>query len=405
MQAVLIIIEASLTCTFCNLLNLTTNHHYDIIICGAGCSGLSLVMHLLQSEKFDDKKILLVDKDSKNTNDRTWCFWENKPGLFEPVVYKEWKDLWFYAHDFLKNLQLGPYTYKLIRGLDFYNYCFSEIRKHANIEFIQAPVNKPVTNEKEGHVVVNNQKYYASFIFNSILFEKPVLQKNHYWLLQHFKGWVIETDAPQFDPSSATLMDFRTSQQNGTSFFYLLPFTKNKALVEYTLFSKELLDKEAYETALKNYIEKDLLITGYTIQEKEFGVIPMTNYPFPRYKNNIFNIGTAGGQTKASSGYTFKFIQKQSAAIVKGLLEKNNPAVYLNEARRFCFYDSVLLQILNFNKMQGDEIFTLLFASNNASQILKFLDNETSVKEEIPILKSLPTLLFLKAGIKEILER
>lgn len=361
-------------------------------------------MHLMHSKKFTDKKILLVDQDLKNTNDRTWCFWENTPGLFEPVVYKEWKELSFYAPDFSKDLKLGPYTYKLIRGIDFYKYCFEEIRKHTNIHFIQATVNKLVSNETECYALTDNQKYDAHFIFNSILFEKPVLKKRHYWLLQHFKGWVIETGAPQFNPSTATLMDFRTSQQKGTSFFYVLPFTKTKALIEYTLFSKELLSDEAYETALKNYIENDLLITNYTIPEKEFGIIPMTNYPFPTQKNNIFNIGTAGGQTKASSGYTFKFIQKQSAAIVRGLLEKNNPSAYLKQSRRFYFYDSVLLQILNFNKMQGYKIFTQLFASNKAAQILKFLDNETSVKEEIPILKSLPTLLFLKAGIKEFIK-
>jgi lycopene beta-cyclase len=197
-------------------------------------------------------------------------------------------------------------------------------------------------------------------------------------------------------------MDFRTSQKNGTTFFYALPFTRRRALIEYTLFSKDLVADEVYEAALKHYIESDLHIKAYTIVEREFGVIPMTNYPFPSQQNNIVYIGTAGGQTKASSGYTFQFIQKQSRAIVRGLQEKDDPAAYLKYSPRSNFYDRVLLHILHFNKMSGDEIFKQLFTHNKASKIFKFLDNETSIGDELPILKSLPMLLFAKAGLKEI---
>ena len=63
--------------------------------------------------------------------------------------------------------------------------------------------------------------------------------------------------------------------------------------------------------------------------EEEFGIIPMTNADFPFFKNGMYYIGTAGGQTKASTGYTFRFIQKQADAIVEqliltGILSKTN---------------------------------------------------------------------------------
>ena len=64
---------------------------YDYIIAGAGCAGLSLAMHIIHSGKLQDKKVLLIDKDPKNSNDRTWCFWQSEEGLFEPIVYKEWQ--------------------------------------------------------------------------------------------------------------------------------------------------------------------------------------------------------------------------------------------------------------------------------------------------------------------------
>ena len=34
-------------------------------------------------------------------------------------------------------------------------------------------------------------------------------------------------------------------------FFYMLPFTERRALVEYTLFSAALLNREEYECAMK----------------------------------------------------------------------------------------------------------------------------------------------------------
>src|SRR5258706_10713868 len=85
---------------------------YDYIIAGAGCAGLSLAVHMIHSGKFSDKKILIVDKEEKNKNDRTWCFWETGPGLFEPLVYQKWKQVWFHGDKFSKLLSLQPYEYK-----------------------------------------------------------------------------------------------------------------------------------------------------------------------------------------------------------------------------------------------------------------------------------------------------
>ena len=43
-------------------------------------------------------------------------------------------------------------------------------------------------------IQLNDEKISANYVFNSILFEKPELQKKEYYLLQHFKGWMIETE-------------------------------------------------------------------------------------------------------------------------------------------------------------------------------------------------------------------
>jgi lycopene beta-cyclase len=133
--------------------------------------------------------------------------------------------------------------------------------------------------------------------------------------------------------------------------------------------------------------------------DEEFGVIPLTNHRFSKGEKKLVNIGTAGGQTKGSSGYTFNFIQKHSAQLVDQLTRNKNlhGPQFLNKYR---FYDSVLLEILNQNVLPGKFVFTDLFKNNPADKVLKFLDNETSLQEELKIISTLPTIPFFKAAVK-----
>lgn len=375
--------------------------YYDYIIAGAGCAGLSLAVHMIDSKKFADKKILIVDKDEKNKNDRTWCFWETEPGLFEPVAGHRWGQAWFHTNSFSRLLGLPPYHYKLIRGIDFYNYCFRLIRQQPNIHIRFGKIKRMENTGDGASLFINDERITGRYIFNSILFDKPVLKKKEHYLLQHFKGWFIETDQPAFNPMQATLMDFRTNQENGTTFVYVMPFSESKALIEYTVFNEKLLSDPQYDEGLKNYIHNVLKVSSFKIREKEFGVIPMTNHRFPVSENNIINIGTAGGQTKASSGYTFSFIQKHSAAIISRLMAGRHPSVKTTK-KRFHFYDSVLLNILRQQKPAGEKIFSDLFRKNKPQRLLRFLDNESSLSDELKIISSLPTMPFLKAAIRQL---
>lgn len=382
---------------------MTDKPDYDYIIAGAGAAGLSLLIRIIKSGNFANKRILLVEKQPKNHNDRTWCFWEKGIGLFDEVVYKCWQSLRFYGNGFSKVFDIHPYQYKMIRGIDFYNYCLSFIALQPNITVQYGLVSDLHSDDKGTWLLIDGKRHTAKYIFNSILFSKPVPGKAEYYLLQHFKGWVIETDSPVFNEKEATLMDFRVMQQKGTTFFYVMPFSPSRALVEYTLFSNELLSPEEYDHALHNYITANLRCNEYKIKSQEFGSIPMTNYKFTRQQANIIQMGTAGGQTKASSGYTFQFIQKHTASLVTNL---NNDDPVLNprlSSKRYDFYDSVLLNVLATGKMAGAEIFTHLFKKNPSHRIFHFLDNESSLSADIRLLASLPTLPFLKAGLEQIL--
>lgn len=357
-------------------------------------------MHMIASGKFSDKKILLIDQDPKHSNDRTWCFWQQEESLFESIIAKKWSKLLFHGDNFSRQLDISPYQYKMIRGIDFYEHCFNVITQHRNFDFLTGKIERIFSEEQTG-LIVNGTTIYCDYIFNSILFERPKLTNREIWMLQHFKGWTIETESDYFEEDIATIMDFRIDQKSATAFCYVLPFNARQALVEYTLFSPQLLEQNQYDEGLKTYIADVLKISSYKVLDEEFGIIPMTNFTFSSHNNNIINIGTAGGQTKGSSGYTFNFIQKHSKAIVDSLIAMENPFVQTSP-RRFNFYDSVLLNVLNNGEVKGEKVFTDLFEKNPVQKVFKFLDNETSIAEELKIISSLPTMPFLMSGIKQI---
>ena len=386
--------------------------HYHYIITGAGLAGSSLLMRMMREPFFNDKKILVIDQSPKTHNDRTWCFWEKEPDIFEPIVHHKWEQIEFFSSNYADTLNIAPYQYKMIQGIDLYTFVKEESNKHPNIEWKQEAIQSIKNIDKKAVVETTTNRYTADYVFNSILFNSSIVSPlgngrgigAAYLLLQHFKGWVIETAIPCFDPSKATFMDFRVSQEHGTTFMYVMPTSPTSALVEYTLFTKELLPQEVYEDALRQYISIALGIQDYTITHEEFGVIPMTNQVFPIQEGRIVYTGIAGGQAKGSSGYAFRFIQKRTAQIVQAL--RNEGAVSLQRTwndKKFNLYDSVLLNVLCKHKMSGDEIFSRIFQHNPPQRVLRFLDNETTFTEDLQIMRSVPTGIFLPAAMQELI--
>lgn len=363
--------------------------HFDYIIAGGGCSGRSLAVRLLPYIKAANKQVLLVDNVAKKVNDKTWCFWEEHPDIFEPVVYKKWSHLSFSSSFIHQELDIHPYQYKMIRSVDFYGYTDEKLTGNHHITILQGTIENLYTENDRAHAVVDGEIYSSDYIFSSILQTQNKRPDRYQYLLQHFLGWIIETESSVFDTECATLMDFKTSQKAGTSFIYVLPLSPRQALVEYTVFSEQELARENYVTALKQYICEQLNCEHYTIKEQEYGVIPMSDHTVQNKSGRIIRLGTAGGFTKGSTGYTFRFIQKHTTAIVEQLKKSGTPNISSLFPKRFRAYDATLLNLLSSGRLSGEEIFSTMFQKNNTVQILKFLDNETSFIEDLQIFKTL----------------
>lgn len=375
--------------------------HYHYIFTGNGLSALLTLFEMVKSGQFSDKKILLIDSDAKNKNDRTWCFWDSE-NLFDEISTKNWQRAWFKNENFSNQLDLHPYSYKMIRSADFYILMFDTILQHKNIEIFQDEV---LDFSELGHhclVQTKTKSFTCNQIFNSIYNPEFVKSQTKFPLVQqHFIGWFIKSKEAVFTEDCPTFMDFSVAQKGNTRFMYILPTSSTEALLEYTLFSKDLLSKEAYEAEIEIYIKK-LGITEYEILEKEQGNIPMTCFPF--WKNNskkIINIGSAGGWSKASTGYTFKNSVKKSKKLVQ-FLKTESDFTKFHKINKFWFYDLLLIDILYQTNQYGSAIFSSMFKTGKAPLIFKFLDEETSFWEDLQVIWMCPKSLFIKALLKRI---
>jgi lycopene beta-cyclase len=371
--------------------------HFDYIFTGTGLSALMTVYKMVLSGKFNDKSILLLDENQKKTNDRTWCFWIKEETIWNSIISKKWDSALFANENFKRNMALIPYQYCQIKALDFYNLVFDILSKNSNITFSIERVTD--INELESHVFVGTEanRFTCDYLFNSIYTKALAQNQTQYPVLQqHFIGWFVKTETEIFNPEEAIFMDFSVEQKGNTRFMYILPVSKTEALIEYTLFSENLLQTEEYENAIQNYLHQ-LGAKQFVIVEKERGSIPMTCYPF--WKKNtkrVLNIGTAGGWTKASTGYTFRNSDKKSSQLVDFLQKENFKMSSFHKKNRFWFYDLLLLDILHRNNELGSSIFSSLFKKGDPALIFKFLDEETNIMEDLRVILKCPKTLFIK---------
>tara|TARA_A100001011_G_scaffold333043_1_gene360564 strand:- start:1378 stop:2538 length:1161 start_codon:yes stop_codon:yes gene_type:complete len=377
---------------------------YDYIICGAGLSGLILASKIFDDRFFDDKNILLIDKDLNSSVNKTWCFWETGNSVWKDYIVKSWDTVIFKSKGFQKEKSLKSYSYKMIKSKFFLDSIINKIKQANNFDFFQDEIIDFVESNNNVLVKTKSNQFLANNVFNSCVDVYEIKSKTSYpFLLQHFLGWTIETRESFFNEKKATIMDFSIDQKDDTRFFYVLPLSEKKALIEFTVFSKDLLKKDEYVLELKKYI-KSLEIDKYKIIEDEFGVIPMTCYPFERKNTSkIINIGTAGGWTKPSSGYTFKFIEKNTFKLI-AYIKKNTQFSYFKIKTRHWIYDLIFLDVLYKKNYLGSDLFTKMFSKNPIEKIFMFLDNETSIIDELKITASFPKRIFTNSLVNNIVK-
>ncbi len=376
-----------------------TMKSYDMIIVGGGASGLSLATCLSHSP-LCDRSILIVDKDAKDQNDRTWCFWSNQPTFFDDIVYRSWSQLQVLGEHFEKTLDLQEYRYNMIRGIDFYHFAHQVVSKCPNIEFLRGNVECIKDGDQQAVVLADGEQCSGTWAFDS-RFDWSAFKPDpdHFHTIhQQFKGWEIEANERPFNPQVATFLDFRTSQTKGAHFLYVLPISEQCTLVESVLCTTTPVRWELCDQALQDYLKSMLGITSYTILREERGINPLTDWPFPRQiGKHIMAIGNHGGMVKPSTGYAFLRMQADSSAIINSLLKAGHPFNIPFSPRRYRYFDAVMLEIMSQHANRIESILLSLFKQNPARRIFRFLDETATLGENALMVPTIPSQLLLQS--------
>jgi len=148
---------------------------------------------------------------------------------------------------------------------------------------------------------------------------------------------------------------------------------------------------------LKNYIENQLNIKDYKIKYTEQGAIPLFKLSNVNEKNKM-NIGTAGGMTRLSTGYTFLNIQDHSKFIRRNIENINDVKRY-EIKKRYHFLDKIFLKVLSNYPKKMPDVFLEMF-NCPPENVIKFLSNKSNILQDLSIILSMPKWLFIKALLK-----
>ena len=374
-------------------------HRYDYIIAGAGSSGLSLAWWISQREELQNRSVLVVDQKMRDQHNKTWCFWSRESHPFENEIRKQWRKAELRIREERLTKPLEEYSYHCIQSNNFRERILTRLENQRQFHLLEAPIENLAGSELEATMTASGTTYSAEYIFQSC-FIPTFEQEPDYPLIQHFLGWEVLTDKPVFDADRFTLMDFDPDYAGGIAFIYILPWADDRALLEYTIFSEQLEKPAFYKEKLENYLDKryGLQIDDYKLIRTEFGDIPMVDrLPPGWYAPRVLNMGTAGGVTKASTGYTFARIQQHSREIATQLAEGQTPEPFTYSSPFYRLYDLWLLQIIHDHPREAVNVFYHLFKNNSLDQVFKFLGEESSPALDLKIMSSVPKKPFLRA--------
>lgn len=358
---------------------------FDLAIIGAGASGLQLLYEMIQADTTGEKKILLLD--SGDRSQKSWCFWEDEKKVCFPfLVEKSWHSMTYTTSsgDTLQS-PINPLQYHYISSDRFFQYFFNEfIPGESNITHLKQRAKDIHEGENIQTIICEDgTQYQATKIADS----RPAPSKGS--IFQHFSGKFIEFEEPILDDSSITLMDFSLdfSTKEMAVFHYILPFSSTKALIETTVFTAASYDKGTYEGIWQQYMASHFPKKSFKIISEEMGTIPM-GFSTEEKEGKVFKIGAASGNMKPSTGYAFTRMHEDAIKRAQDSRKKT--------PKRFRFYDKMLLKIMQNEMHKIPEVMDRLFTRVPKKDILRFLDDKTTLVQEVKLLAQLDIPLFIK---------
>lgn len=372
---------------------------FDYIILGGGLSGLTLAYELNKQGCLENKTLCILEKRKEYSRDKSWSYWDFENNKFPDCVIGSWDTFSITLNQKTINITCPQSPYRTIDSKKFYDFIIEQLRSNDNIVTVMDCAIQTI----EGHTIHTNKgNYVGKVIYDSLI----DLSHQTPTMYQHFFGCEVETDNDCFNENIVDLMNFDCSQDGGLHFFYTLPFSKNKALIETTWYSKIIKKQSEYQNEIDHYL-REKNIKG-KITYTEYGAIPLnlkkTNKKSNSSKDYI-KIGSAGRLTRASTGYTFQAIQSFSEQLAGNLKLDHNLTVPNIRHKKYDFLDEIFLSVMEHEYKSMPGIFFNLFKSNDSVATISFLSDRSNWIQDLKVILSMPKLIFIKNLILHIYKK
>jgi lycopene beta-cyclase len=371
----------------------------DVVIAGAGASGLSLAVRLL--ERAPHLRVELVEPRAAVANDRTFCFFRGPPHPFEAAIARRWEEIEVRDARRVVRRRLVGRPYEELPGGSFHALAEELLARSGRAHVSRGVGVRSFTERADDVEIVTTAGTLRARLFvdarggarvGRAVGAQTAPAGEVRWA-QHFVGQVVRTERPIFEPGRATLMDFDVPQDEGPHFVYVLPSSRHEALVEDTYFSPTPFEHARYERTIGEWLER-AGAGAFEVLRSEHGVIPMTTAPQARSaRSRVAVVGQRGGAAKPSTGYAFQFIQRQTDALARLVAEVGvaQPVPWVPPRSHVAtFYDRVFLSYLRANAARGPELFVGLFDRVPPASLARFLSEEGTVLDHLLVMNAVP---------------
>lgn len=372
--------------------------HYQLIILGGGCAGLSLAMRLADHGE-QSPSTLIIEKRSDYINDRTWCFWDEGNAALNDWADHDWQSFTVRLGDkqLIKNCSKHPYL--MISSRTFYDRAIHKIMLNKQRFTLNKTESVLDVIKLPNHTwrVTTNLGVYKS---NQIIDTRPIsnITDDTSILWQSFIGFEIEVDQALFDSKQFTLMDIDKKFIKGLGFTYVLPISQNRALIEYTVFCEQAMPSNNLEPYLNLALLKYTKNVDYKILRKEFGQLPMGNQHIKQSDDPSYIFaGLYAGAARPSSGYAFQRIQRWAIECENALIENQSLLAKPKDSALIAMMDDVFLHVLKSNPTACAGIFYSFFSKAKVISCIRFLSDNATLVDFGNIILSMPAFLFLKS--------
>ena len=150
-----------------------------------------------------------------------------------------------------------------------------------------------------------------------------------------------------------------------------------------------------YQFDYSNYLEKQNVFHQIYTRENQIKII-QTHKTIGFYIENL--------RDNLSKSFDIHHFEPKTKAIIADLVAQKNPLrSSMFSQKKFALYDAVLLRVLQEKKLDGAAIFTAIFSKNPPTRVFRFLNNESSLLDDLHIMASVPSRIFLPAALYALL--